>query len=240
MSSESGARWPVAGFCDVEGGIWGVVVGGRTPALAIGELSGERDGAVHYATDALDTATGEWRLRTEIGELQIAGPAAGGEGLVPCRASGTLSLAGAQRTIDVDAVRCASPPLDGAGSLRLVASWFADNYGVALLACRPRGASGQDRDAMLVDVHGESDGVSAFDPRLSTTYAPDMSPLRMGIELWLGEHEDGDLYPRRVAGERSGPGLTARRDGVRIDACALRCHSRGDEGCGVYLLVATA
>ena len=74
---------------------------------------------------------------------------------------------------------------------------------------------------MLVALHGESDGIAAFDPRLSTTYAPDMSPLRMGIELWLGEHEDGDLYPRRVAGERSGPGVT-----VRVTGCGsmrVRC-----------------
>ena len=109
---------------------------------------------------------------------------------------GTLSLAGAERAIDADAVRCATSPVSGTGSLRLVASWFPATTH-SLLACRPRGASGQDHDAILVAVHGENDGIAAFDPRLSTTYAADMSPLRMGIELWLGEHEDGDLYPRR-------------------------------------------
>ena len=39
-----------------------------------------------------------------------------------------------------------------------------------------------------------------FDPRLSTTYNGAGEPRRFGIELWLGEDEDGDLVGLSDAG----------------------------------------
>ena len=54
--------------------------------------------------------------------------------------------------------------------------------------------------------------------------------------LWLDDDEGGDQYPRRAAGESLKVGLTTGEGAVQLRATLLRCHSRGREGVGVYLL----
>ncbi len=75
------------------------------------------------------------------------------------------------------------------------------------------------------------------DPRLSTTYRADGSPSRAGVELWLDVGgETQEQYPRRAAGEALAAGVAAASDGLNVEAHALRWHSRGQEGTGVYVL----
>ena len=148
--------------------------------------------------------------------------------------------AGERRLEGAPGVRSEALPSRKIGSIRLVAAWFEAGHGVGLVACRPAGAGGQDRDEVTVVTAGEAGGVTVFDPRLSTTYGPDGAPRQMGIELWLGESEDGDHYPRRVAGTTAGQPATTLLDGIRADALPLRCQSRGDDGVGVYLLLTAA
>jgi hypothetical protein len=47
-----------------------------------------------------------------------------------------------------------------------------------------------------------------------------------------GENE----FPRRAAGEASAPPVAASTDGLDLRVAPLRCHSRGLEGAGVYVL----
>jgi hypothetical protein len=56
----------------------------------------------------------------------------------------------------------------------------------------------------------------------------------MSLELWLGGEQES--YPRRAAGESVGLGVSSFPPGLEIHAELLRCHSRGREGTGVYLL----
>jgi glyoxylase-like metal-dependent hydrolase (beta-lactamase superfamily II) len=72
------------------------------------------------------------------------------------------------------------------------------------------------------------------DPRLSTTYAASGLPSRTNLELWIGEGENE--FPRRVAGEASAEGAVLQVEDVDLRVVPMRCHSRGREGTGVYVL----
>ena len=76
--------------------------------------------------------------------------------------------------------------------------------------------------------------MSSHDPRLSTTYDGDGHPTRATLELWItqGERE----FPRRAAGEASGPAVAVAGDDATLLVQPLRCHARGSDGAGVYLL----
>lgn len=151
-----------------------------------------------------------------------------GNELDVCRVSGGA--------LDAVGVRLDRPGR-GVESVRVFAACFSAEHAVALVAVRPAGAKGQDRDVVAAASLGEREGLSVFDPRLSTTYAPDGAPLRAGVELWLGEGEDeeDEQYPHRVAGESTGD--RAVSDELGLCAYGLRCHSRGEQGRGVYVLL---
>ena len=122
----------------------------------------------------------------------------------------------------------------GASSARLVAAWFDDGSSVGVLARRPKGANGQDKDEIEVALAGAAAeaGIKVFDPRLSTTYNGAGDPRRFGLELWLGEDEDGEQRPLRIGGEATGEATV--RDGVRVQPFIAR--TAHDEGEGLYVL----
>ena len=124
-------------------------------------------------------------------------------------------------------------------SLREVCAWFEPDEGVAVLALRPRKAAGHSTDAITAALLDPEGSIAVAEPRLSTTYAAGEFPSRMGLELWIGE-QDSEQYPRRFAGEAAGPRIAAQHDGCAISAALLRCHSRGRDGAGVYLLARRA
>jgi len=106
------------------------------------------------------------------------------------------------------------------------------------VALRPRKARGQDADVVSA-VALEPEGPLAIeDPRLSTTYAGDGRPLRVGLELWLsaGDDDDEELYPRRAGGETLGVAATGRLGRFDVLAQFVRWDSRYGDGAGVYLL----
>ena len=76
--------------------------------------------------------------------------------------------------------------------------------------------------------------VPVADPRLSTTYTDTGDPLRTSLELWISDGEDE--FPRRAAGEAAGPGAELATDELQMRVAPLRCHSRGQDGAGVYVL----
>lgn len=227
---------PFAIFGDLEADVWGVVIGGDDPRLAVASLT---DAEVLMQPADLDLDDGETWTLTSAGcglRIERADATTTSEGaeaaLQPCRVSGSATISGAQREFDVGGARSPALTSDELDSVRLLGSWFPAGHEIALLAARPHGAKGQDRDTIGVVARGEEHTL-ALDPRLSTTYGAHGEPRRVGVELWLGDDEDGDQWPRRVAGASTG----SRVDASGLSAYALRCVSRGEPGAGVYVLL---
>ncbi|MGO9753566.1 MAG: hypothetical protein ACLP8S_25610 [Solirubrobacteraceae bacterium] len=251
MTAASFPTLPIAAFCDLEGGIWGIVVGGPDAVLAsavIGDHTEpqlapatlERSGPGDLWTGTV-SGTGTGHTLTIAPALAQAATPAVQSTLELCHIRGVVPLGGSERTLDCAGIRCSVHPRRGTStlekfdSLRLVAAWFPSDVALALLAIRPSGAKGQERDEVAVVLHDERTPVNVFDPRLSTTYRGDGTPSRMGIELWLGATQDGDLLSLRAAGEVTAPRAALSLAGVRIAAYALRCQSIGEDGAGVYI-----
>ncbi len=105
---------------------------------------------------------------------------------------------------------------------------------MTLLALRPGSEGHHERDLVAATVFEPDRWMSSHDPRLSTTYDGDGHPTRATLELWIkqGERE----FPRRAAGEASGPAVAVAGDDATLLVQPLRCHARGSDGAGVYLL----
>ncbi len=241
-ASASIAAIPIAIFSDPEAAVWGVAMGGEAPLVTIGSLEAEASPEPD-APLQVQATTPKWALSWAGSDLTISPtqPDAATEGidgnLQLCRVSGAVTLGGVVREIDCAGVR-ARPIASGRfDSSRLLAAWFPGGAGVALLAIRPAGTKGHERDSVLAAVSGETEPATIFDPRLSTTYSSDGTPRRVGVELWLGESEDADLHSRRFAGSSAQSVLTLRSAGVRIDGYALDCQAADASGPGVFLIV---
>jgi hypothetical protein len=236
MTAVKAATAPLAVFGDLDGDLWGVVVGGEQPRAAVARLT---DAGVELRPAELDLDDDDvWELVGAGCELRVERADAttateGGEPLLEsCRVSGSVTLDDARREFDIGGVRSAALETDGRDSLRLFAAWFPAGHEIAAIAARPKGAKGQDRDSLDVIARGEEHAL-VTDPRLSTTYDEAGNPLRVGLELWLGDDADGDLSPRRVAGASTGSRVAA----AGLSAFAFDCVSRGEPGAGIYLLL---
>jgi hypothetical protein len=239
---------PLLVFADQELGLWGLATGGEHGHLWLttGGPTDEETPAV--ARTSLATEAETWRVTGPGHSLEVTplGPVAasadGADGLELCRVTGTLALDETPHTVELEGTRCAALPGGKLDSIRLLSAWFPGGAAVALLAARPKNASGQDRDRIVVVALGEQEDVRVFDPRLSTTYDRRGYPRRSGIEMWLGADEEADQYPRRVAGQLTDTApieTTADDAGVQmhLQAHALHCLSRGNVGPGVYVLL---
>jgi len=240
-------------FGDLDEGLWGAIWGATQPAVAVGLVDGAHEGFAG-ATVVGSSATEEWRISGQGLELVIA-PAGDPAALASdsrsarfeqlCRASGRYVLGGAERTVDCPGHRGWSeqaPDFARFESLRDVSAWFGTGDGIALRSLRPRKARGH-ADDLLTAVVFEPDGpVAVADPRLSTTYTAAGAPARMNLELWIDQDEGSDdngdraQYPRRVGGEALGERWVGFSEGIEVQVVPLRCHSRGREGSGTYLL----
>jgi hypothetical protein len=155
-----------------------------------------------------------------------------------CRVTGTVTVGGAQRTVDCVGTRARAEgkAVSAATAARLTAAWFTDAEAIELLALRP--AKGQPQETLAATLFDADAWIPVHEPRLSTTYDGEGVPLRAGLELWVtdGEHE----YPRRVAGEADREHAVATAPGLTLSVSRLRCHSRGQDGPGVYVLATFA
>lgn len=232
-------------FGDLESALWGAMVAGEAPFLALGagdQAQVPGPFAVEGGSDAE-----EWRISADGAELVVSGDGdsvslgADGGFVQLCRVTGRIAVGGETRELECEGVRTtrAAPAPDGLGSLRDVSAWFERDEGVSALAVRPRKTSGHADDDVSVAVIDADGPLTIADPRLSTTYAAGGTPTRMSLELWIGP-EESEQYPRRIAGEASAPAVRAALDGLEIVAAPLRCHSRGRDGAGVYLLARRA
>lgn len=226
---------PLAIFGDLDGDLWGVVVGGPRPRAATGRLTDAglelREAELDAGDDDVWTVLGSGcDLRVERADAPTASQGSERE-LDLCRVSGSVELDGRRREFDVGGVCSTALQVDKCDSLRIFAAWFPAGHGIGMVAARPSGVKGHDRDSIVVVAGGEEHPL-VLDPRLSTTYDAAGAPRRVGLELWLGDDPEGELYPRRVAGASTGSRVVD--DG--LSAYAFECVSRGEPGAGIYLL----
>lgn len=233
---------PIIAFIDPAQEIWGVAVGDQPAKVTVGSLGSEPAETAAFLTSQGDL--GQWSLSTADGQLRLTsspisdGARAGEEALAMSQTEGVLALQSDTTTeLHGGGMRHPGGGHDKLESARALIAWFPEERAMALLARRSRGAKGQDRDTLTVACLGVAGGTQVFDPRLSSTYGGDGGIRRVGAELWLGETEDGDQVPFRVAGEALGAGSRVSEAGVAIRAQPLRCHSRGQDGVGIYLLI---
>lgn len=229
----------VISFGDLDGQVWGCAIDAGEPAIVFATSQGQGS-AVGAGAVSLTANPHGWELAGDGFELQVT-PADREEGQPPgaaglCLVQGTLEVAAEQRP-----VQCVGTLSDGTAvgagrldSARGVSGWFGCDRGLALLALRPTGASGQESDLIAATVFEPDGWIAVHDPRLSTTFRPGQRPSRASLELWIGDGEE--QYPRRAAAEASGEPAAVRGDGVSLQVTPLRCHTGGLDGAGVYVL----
>ena len=234
-------------FGDLDGVAWGVAWFPDPSLPGFVAVGSAKDAVTVEAQLEPDDDGVGWRLHGYGVELNVsgAGDDAGdlrGEFDAVCRVHGGITVEAVEHDVDCLgrlAVHAGAGGLDKFDSVRDVSAWFDPAHGLSVVALRPRKARGQDADVVSA-VALEPEGPLAIeDPRLSTTYAGDGRPLRVGLELWVSA-DDGDeeepQYPRRASGETLGVAATGRLGSFDVLAQFVRWDSRYGDGAGVYLL----
>jgi hypothetical protein len=251
VTGRAGTHLQALSFGDVDGRVWGGALdaGDRAFAFGDGETTVSRSGAeaVRWTADGRG-----WRLAGDGFDLHME---PGGEELVQapdpdpgmtvsgveelCRVQGTLAVGDAEHVIDCVGTRWTLDGVDLAGldSLRAVSGWFAVDQALAVLSLRSRHSPGHESDLIAATLFDPDGWVPVKDPRLSTTYSGEGTPARVNLELWVGDDEEE--YPRRATGEAA-PGASVSCEGYALRVAPMRCHSRGHEGAGVYVLATFA
>jgi hypothetical protein len=230
----------IVAFGDLDAGVWGAAIGAGAPVFVASIGHRHLGGAATIAGTEGDDA---WSLSAEALELTIspAGERVSGLGIDGfdqlCRVTGRL--AGEEANVDClgrRGERDVDDPRDF-DSVRDVSIWFAVDDGLAVTAARRRKAKGHDRDLTVAAILETAEAPAVEEPRLSTTYDADGTPARVGVELWLPEHNGEQPFPRRAAGEAAGASVSASGEEGELTARPMRCHSRGNDGTGVYVLL---
>jgi hypothetical protein len=250
MSDTDGRQFCTVAFADLDTGLWGAIWQGERPLVTVGSIEpgtasqfvdgvgnealehGEEGDAWTVVADGFDVTVSPCR-----DSVHCTAPD-GFDQL--CRVRGQVVLGGAERAIDMLGRRSKRHDVDLGrfDSLRDFSAWFAPDDAVALTALRPHRGTGHERDVVVASVFNPSGSLAVADPRLSTTYGADGAPVRAGLELWLTSPEDSEeQYPRRAAGEALGASATGVADALNLAAYPFRCHSRGNDGPGVYLVL---
>lgn len=246
MSPTSTVAFRTLAFGDVDGQLWGAAVQSAHAGLAFGST-----GASSVAPEPEWIIEDRvWNLRGEGFELHVdprgeAPKEADGNGEGPaevsglqelCRVHGRISLDGVEQIVDCGGTRTEIDGLEpGAiGSARVVSGWFGPDEAITVIALRSRRASDHQADLVAATLFDPNGWVPVTDPRLSTTYTEAGRPARTSLELWVADGENE--FPRRAAGEATGADVAVTAGELALRVAPLRCHSRGLEGAGVYVL----
>jgi hypothetical protein len=248
MSLTGTSAFRALAFGDVEGRMWGAAVQSADTGLAFGSA-----GAWSIASDPEWTVEDRaWSLRGDGFELHVDprgeapqdadGSSDGGatgevSGLQElCRVHGRISLDGVEQIVDCAGTRTEIDGLepDAIGSARVVSGWFGPDEAITVIALRSRRASDHESDLVAATLFDPDGWVPVTDPRLSTTYTDAGGPARTSLELWVSDGENE--FPRRAAGEATGVDVAVTAGELALRVAPLRCHSRGLEGAGVYVL----
>jgi hypothetical protein len=247
MTAPRTAPFRTIAFGDADGRLWGAAVdagASRGMGLVIGEADVRETlcgPALHWTAEGAgwELTGGGVALRVEPIGLEPEDGGSDGEvsGVQQlCRVHGTVTIGAAERAIDCAGTRTEIDGLEPGtvASARGVSGWFSDEAALTLLALRPRGAEHHDDDLVAATLFDLDGWVPVADPRLSTTYTDTGDPLRTSLELWIGDGENE--FPRRAAGEAAGPGAELASGELQLRVAPLHCHSRGQDGAGVYVL----
>jgi hypothetical protein len=128
--------------------------------------------------------------------------------------------------------------------VRDVCAWFGPGDGFALVAVRPRRASGHGNEAVTATIFSAGHTLRVAEPRLSTVYGETGQPIRASLEMWLESddepsepgQEESVQYPRRAAGVASGPEANDHFSNLALSLQPFRWRSEGRDGAGMYLL----
>jgi hypothetical protein len=250
MSLSAANHLRTLAFGDVEGGFWGAALHAAHPVFVFGDSSGAT-WSTALSTEGWSAEGVGWRLMGEGVELHVVpgGEAEEMESEQPedsgadlsgcdelCRVHGTVAVEGAERAIDCVGTRCVIDGVDAGslGSARIVSGWFGRDEAFMLLALRAAEAVGNESDLVAATLFDPDGWLPVDDPRLSTTYTESGLPSRTNLELWIGEGDNE--FPRRVAGEAAGEGVVLTTEVTQFRVVPMRCHSRGRDGAGVYVL----
>jgi hypothetical protein len=246
MSVASTLAFRTLAFGDVGGGLWGAAVQTAEAGLAFGS------GDLTRAAPALQWAVEDraWSLSGDGFELHVeprgetpAEPDSDGDapadvsGLQElCRVHGRLSIDGVEQIVDCGGTRTEIDGLkpDAIASVRAVSGWFGPDEAITLIALRSRRASDHGDDLVAATLFDPGGWVPVTDPRLSTTYTEAGDPAKTSLELWVSDGENE--FPRRAAGEAAGAGVAFSAGELALRVAPMRCHTRGLEGAGVYVL----
>jgi hypothetical protein len=246
MSMTSTLAFRTLAFGDVDGQLWGAAVQSAHAGVAFGS-----DGASSVASEpewiVEDRA---WNLRGDGFELHVeprgeapeeadgnAGATAEVSGRQElCRVHGRIMLDGIEQIVDCAGTRTEIDGLepDAIGSARVVSGWFGPDEAITLIALRMGRAPDHEADLVAATLFDPGGWVPVTDPRLSTTYTEAGGPARTSLELWVSDGENE--FPRRAAGEAIGVDVAVTAGDLALRVAPLRCHSRGLEGAGVYVL----
>ena len=238
-------------FGDQRAGFWGAALSAHPDLPSFVIVAGEPASVVPVEIVADSSGESDWRIAGEGLELTIAGegprpddPSADFDQLVTVR--GWLQ---GDQAREVDCRGCRSERADAVDTgrfalIRDACAWFAPGDGFALVAVRPRRASGHGDEHVSATVFSAGHALPVAEPRLSTAYTEEGQPTRATLELWLeGDDEPAEpgqeeavQYPRRAAGEAAGPAATHKFDNLALQVQPFRWRAEGREGAGVYLL----
>jgi hypothetical protein len=235
-------------FGNPDGSVWGAGLDAGVPAVI---ASGGADPVTVMLAWNVDSP--EWDLSGDGIALTVSPasepqpPAADDESPAPAAAepepawSGRQELCRVAGTVDGVEIDCVGVRTEltqvrpgELGTVRGFSAWVSAEEAVTLLALRPGSEAHHERDLVAATVFEPDRWMISHDPRLSTTYDDDGHPTRATLELWIkqGERE----FPRRAAGEAAGPAVAVAGDDATLLVQPLRCHARGSDGAGVYLL----
>jgi hypothetical protein len=238
-------------FGDQAAAVWGAAFSSHPDLPSFAMLATEPTAVVPIEVVADSSPGGEWRISGDGLELSVAAegvqrdnPGSDFDQLVTVRGR----LQGDQAR-EVDCRGCRSERADGVepGRFRLVrdtCAWFGPGDGFALLAVRPRRASGHGDERVSATVFSAGHALPVAEPRLSTAYTEEGQPTRATLELWLDDDDKPEEagqgepvhYPRRAAGVAVGPAAGHEFDNLSLVVQRFRWRAEGRDGAGIYLL----
>ncbi|MGN6167447.1 MAG: hypothetical protein ACTHQQ_04665 [Solirubrobacteraceae bacterium] len=239
------------GFGDQRAGIWGAALSAHPDLPSFAMLAAKPVAVVPAEVVADPSDDGEWRIAGDGLELTVTAEGARSSDPSPDYDQ-LVTVRGRLQGDQVREVNCRGCRSERAeavepGRVALVrdaCAWFGPGDGFALVAVRPRRASGHGGERVSATVFSAGHALPVAEPRLSTAYTEDGHPMRATLELWLEDDDDpaepgkeeAVHYPRRAAGVASGPAASHEFANLALGIQPFRWRAEGREGAGIYML----
>jgi hypothetical protein len=236
-------------FGDQRAGVWGAALSAHPDLPSFAMLATKPAVVVPVEVMADSSREGEWRIAGEGVTLTVAAEEVRADDSNP-DFDQLVTVRGLLQGDQVREVDCRGCRSERAGAVepgrfalvRDACAWFGPGDGFALVAVRPRRASGHGDERVSATVFSAGHALAVAEPRLSTAYTEEGQPLRATLELWLSDDDSAEpgqeavQYPRRAAGVASGPPATHEFADLALGIQPFRWRAEGREGAGIYLL----